>query len=417
MEHHLPARSRASLNPWLICAACFLVIAVDGFDTSAIAYVAPALTHIWHLPHAAMTPAFIATSVGAVLGYLLSGAIAKRMSRRSEIALATLAFAAFSLLTVVSSGILMLSVIRFFTAVCLGLVVPASISLAADSAPDHARASATIAAATGLSAGSAFGGLLSAKLIAEFGWEAVFIAGGLVPVLLLPAIRYAIPREQTQTSAPIDMHRTIDDPVSGKTRGLLAPGLVTDTTTVWLVAFLGFLVTYLFIFWTPMLLLSYGFTASSAALGAAASAFGGITGNVLLFLLERRLGVQRSLIITISITMVCIAGFQMDGLSQWAVLLLIFGVGIGTTSACVGQATLATVLYPKALRTTGVGYAAAVGRFGAIIGPSLGGFLISLGMSAQRIVLLSCVPLTIVAIVLIFSHTRITLQRKALTLS
>ncbi|MFP3624724.1 MFS transporter, partial [Burkholderia sp. SIMBA_051] len=82
--------------------------------------------------------AFIATSVGAVLGYLLSGAIAKRMSRRSEIALATLAFAAFSLLTVVSSGILMLSVIRFFTAVCLGLVVPASISLAADSAPDHA---------------------------------------------------------------------------------------------------------------------------------------------------------------------------------------------------------------------------------------------------------------------------------------
>ena len=183
-----PVSVQTSLSTWLICAACFCVIAVDGFDTAAIAYVAPSLTRLWHLGHAAMTPAFVATSAGAVLGYLASGALVRAVPRRTVIALAMLAFGGFSLLTVMSSGIAVLSVIRFLTTVCLGMVVPAAISIAADSAPDHARAPATIAATTGLSVGAALGGLGSSKLIAGFGWEAVFFAGGLLPVLLLPLV-------------------------------------------------------------------------------------------------------------------------------------------------------------------------------------------------------------------------------------
>ena len=127
-------------------------------------------------------------------------------------------------------------------------------------------------------------------------------------------------------------------------------------------------------------------------------------GNLLLFALATRLGVHRSLIVTISIAMLCIVGFQIGGLERWATLLLIFGVGVGTTSACVGQSALATTLYPAALRTTSVGNAAAVGRMGAILGPSAGGLLISLGISSQHIVLLSCIPLAIVAIVLLVSQ-------------
>jgi AAHS family 4-hydroxybenzoate transporter-like MFS transporter len=185
---------------------------------------------------------------------------------------------------------------------------------------------------------------------------------------------------------------------------------------VWLVAFFGFLVNYLFVFWTPMLLLSFGFSASSAPLGAAANALGGIAGNVLLFALATRFGVQRSLIVTLSIAMLCIIGFQIDGLGRWAVLLLIFGVGVGTISACVAQSALAAVLYPAALRTTSVGNAAAIGRVGSIMGPSAGGILISLGISAQHIVLLSCIPLSIVAVVVMISQMRTSGKSKALEL-
>ena len=153
-----------------------------------------------------------------------------------------------------------------------------------------------------------------------------------------------------------------------------------------------------------MLLLSFGFLASSAPLGTAAAALGGIAGNVLLFALATRAGVQRSLIVTVSISILCIVGFQIGDIERWEVLLFIFGVGVGTTSACVGQSALATVLYPAVFKTTSLGTAAAIGRMGAIIGPSAGGILISLGISAQHIVLLSCVPLFIVAIALLISQ-------------
>jgi len=153
-----PAGTPTSLNTWLICTVCFCVMAVDGFDTAAIAYVAPSLTRLWHLSPAAITPAFVATSAGAVLGYLASGAVVRTIPRRTVIVLAMLSFGGFSLLTVISSGIAVMSVIRFLTTVCLGMVVPAAISIAADSAPDHARASATIVATTGLSVGAALGG-------------------------------------------------------------------------------------------------------------------------------------------------------------------------------------------------------------------------------------------------------------------
>jgi len=280
------------------------------------------------------------------------------------------------------------------------------------SAPDHARASATIVATTGLSVGAALGGLASPKLIAGYGWEAVFIAGGVIPVLLLPLVWYVLSRNQEQTGTTDVARRTANNSSwFREIQSLFAPRLLWVTVTVWLVAFFGFLVNYLFIFWTPMLLLSFGFSASIAPYGAAASALGGIAGNLLLFALAPHLGVQRSLIVTVSIAMICIVGFQIGGLDQWAVLLFIFGAGVGTTSACVGQSVLATILYPAALRTTSVGNAAAIGRVGAIMGPFVGGILISLGSSAQHIVLLTCIPLSIVAIVLLISQTRMAGKR------
>jgi len=240
----------------------------------------------------------------------------------------------------------------------------------------------------------------------------VFIAGGVIPVLLLPLVWYVLSRNREQTGTTDVAHRMADNSSWGQEiQSLFAPRLLWVTVTVWLVAFFGFLVNYLFIFWTPMLLLSFGFSVSSAPLGAAASALGGIAGNLLLFALAPRLGVPRSLIVTVSIAMICIVGFQIGGLDRWAVLLLISGVGVGTTSACVGQLVLATILYPAALRTTSVGNAAAIGRVGAIMGPSVGGVLISLGTSAQRIVLLTCIPLSIVAIVLLISQMRMAGKR------
>jgi AAHS family 4-hydroxybenzoate transporter-like MFS transporter len=46
---------------------CFLTILLDGYDTAVISFAAPSLAHDWALPAAAFTPAFVATSLGAVI--------------------------------------------------------------------------------------------------------------------------------------------------------------------------------------------------------------------------------------------------------------------------------------------------------------------------------------------------------------
>ena len=56
----------------LICAT---VLFLDGFDTTAIGYVAPALAKEWHIGKSALGPVFSAGLFGLMIGALLFGAV------------------------------------------------------------------------------------------------------------------------------------------------------------------------------------------------------------------------------------------------------------------------------------------------------------------------------------------------------
>jgi MFS family permease len=79
-------------------------------------------------------------------------------------------------------------ILRFVTALGLGGAVPTGIAQAADYAPVKYRDAMTVAVTTGLAAGATLSGLLGASLIQSFGWRSVFIVGGVLPLLLAPAL-------------------------------------------------------------------------------------------------------------------------------------------------------------------------------------------------------------------------------------
>ena len=62
---------------------CFLVIVLDGFNTTSISFVVPTLTHAWGLAPALFTSVFVATNIGAALGFMSTGPLSERFGLRS----------------------------------------------------------------------------------------------------------------------------------------------------------------------------------------------------------------------------------------------------------------------------------------------------------------------------------------------
>ncbi len=388
------ARSSAA-----VIAVAFVIVALDFFDTTSIGFVVPTLAREWGLPPSAFTSAFVGTSLGAVIGYMSCGPLAKRFGRRSVGAASILLFSLGTLATMFVDTVMALAAIRVVTAIGLGATLPIAIDAAADGMPQKYKGTSAMIVITGGGVGSMIGGIAGGPLIANFGWKSVFLLGGVLPLLLLPAAIYYF-RENvpaTRAAAP-EFPATSENLV----KALFARGLALDTILLWTFSFIVFVDAYALIFWIPTLLSDFGFPPAAAPAGTAAYGMGGLVGSIFMMAVIAKIGAHKALLVTISVAIFSIGVMsQTTNAAQVWILVLIGGMGAGLITGCVGQSALAVMLYPSWLRTTGVGWAAALGRVGSILGPAVGGALLSLGWAPRNIILTAIIP-AIAAMLMLF---------------
>src|SRR5262249_56595590 len=72
------------------------------------------------------------------------------------------------------------------------------------------------------------------------------------------------------------------------------------------------------------------------------------------------------------------------GASIPLLVITVFAAGVAVIGGQTASNTLAAEWYPTAIRSTGIGWALGVGRVGSILGPILGGVLLSYGGGARR---------------------------------
>src|ERR1700736_7084188 len=174
----------------LTCAA---VLFLDGFDTTAIGYVAPALAKEWGLTKGALGPVFSAGLFGLMIGALVLGPLADRIGRKKIIIFSTLAFGIGTLVTAFVQDVGTLLAIRFLTGLGLGGAMPNAIAMTSEFSPHRRRATMVMIMFCGFSVGAALGGFLAAALIPQFGWRSVFVVGGFAPLLLVPILALRLP--------------------------------------------------------------------------------------------------------------------------------------------------------------------------------------------------------------------------------
>jgi MFS transporter, AAHS family, 4-hydroxybenzoate transporter len=77
----------------------------------------------------------------------------------------------------------------------------------------------------------------------------------------------------------------------------------------------------------------------------------------------------------------------------WLLSVIICGAGVGIGGCPAGLNSLSGRIYPRAIRSTGAGWALGAGRVGTIVGPLLGGVLLTLGWRTQAIFVVLAIPI------------------------
>jgi MFS transporter, AAHS family, 4-hydroxybenzoate transporter len=401
-----PCSSRDDLSKANIVTLvlCFATILLDGVDTSSIGVAGPAIARDLNVPASALTPAFVMTGIGAAAGYLSCSYFTRIWGARRVIASSVVLFGCLSLLTPFATSIAALAAMRFLTAVGLGAALPAAIVLAVDIAPSRLRESVTIVVGTGLALGGVMAGLVGGAAVARFGWQSLFYAGGVLPLLLAPMLWCWLPqpptREAAGESAVVAAPR--DQTYSTTVKGLFSRGLGRQTALLWMFSFLIFSDAYAIAFWIPALLIEFGFSVENAPFGVAVFSIGGVVANVLLVPLVSRFTARDVLSAAGVFAALCIGCIATRAIPASVLLVAIAGAGGGLIACSIGQSALAVSLYPQDLRTAGVGYSAAAGRFGSIFGPAAFGALFSMRWRPEAIAIAAIVPVFLAFVVLLF---------------
>ncbi|MFZ1180605.1 MAG: aromatic acid/H+ symport family MFS transporter [Herbaspirillum sp.] len=410
---------------WVVLSLCFSVLVVDGFDTAAIGYIAPALLVEWRMQKSALGPVLSAALFGLATGAVAAGPLADWVGRKIVLVVSVAFFGVASFATAFSASLEMLTALRFITGLGLGAAMPNAITLTAEYAPAARRSLLTNAIFCGFPLGAAGGGLIAAWLIPHYGWRSVFVLGGLLPMALAGILLWRLPeslRYLVANGKPADRVRQVlarltSDvlpagisfvvPESGHASGkravrlILSRSYLLGSSMLWLTYFMGLLIFYLLISWMPVLMKEVGFSIERAALASALFPLGGGIGAIVVGWLMDRMNPHAVIAAAYALT----AGFVFcigQGISNLTVLgASIFLAGIVMNGAQTAMPALAAQFYPTQGRATGVAWMLGIGRCGGIAGALLGAELMRLHIGFDMIFTLASIPAAVATIALV----------------
>jgi AAHS family 4-hydroxybenzoate transporter-like MFS transporter len=414
----------------MVVALCAGVSFLDGFDILAISYVAPVIGAAWKLPREAFGPIFAAHYIGAAAGSVFFGWYADRYGRRMGVIIPTAIFGVFALLTVYAYDFKSLFILRVLIGIGLGGALSNAIAMVAEYSPQRTRATLVSLMYAAFPLGGVIGGPISALLIAKYGWHAVFILGGVLPILLTiglllwlnESIRFMV-LSRAPTAQIAGILRRISPSftpeasdtyvlpqsrgVSSKpTREIFGREFVRATVLLCIAAFVAQLVIVYVVTWMPLVLASIGMPVTSAILASVAFSVGGIFGAIGLARIIDKDKSYRWLVITFFLSALSIAGIGFLAANWYGLLAITFVTGLLTVGANIVLSAYSATVYPTAIRSTGVGWVVGWGRVGAIAGALFGTALVAAGLKIETAYVIAAVPAVIGGIAIALVRAR-----------
>ena len=405
---------------WLVVFLGFLLNLADGIDVVAMSVTAPSVAAAWGLERAALGPLFSAALFGMAIGAAGLAPLSDRLGRRLLLVAAML-LVGLSMLAVSwiegTASVTVFSILRFVSGLGIGVIFGSAPALASEFMPSRYRSLAVSLVVMGYPVGAVLAGPIANALIPDYGWTAVFTVGGVLTLciavvtwaLLPESPEFLVSRAGNRPDRELVVNsllaRLDRDPVSALETNVMRPSATPvaqiltverrlRTLALWVIYFMGFLTMYFMLSWIPTLFVDSGYARAQGIEALTGFNLGAVPGILVLAFLTTRLSLVPLLslfFVSASAVLAYVGLAEPSGLDSLMVLMFVGGVFLHGGFTCLYA--LATKTYPSDIRAAGVGWAAGLGRTGAIVSPLLAAMLISMGWGMYSLFLVFALPL------------------------
>ncbi|SKD04449.1 benzoate transport [Burkholderia sp. CF099] len=408
----------------LVLVWCALVIVFDGYDLAIAGIALPSIMKEMKVDSTGAGLMVSSALFGMMAGAILFGTVADGIGRRRTIAVCVGLFSLFTFAAGFTADPVTFGVARFVAGMGIGGVMPNVVAHMTEYSPKRIRSTMVTLMFSGYAVGGMLAAVLGKSLIAQYGWQSVFIAAGL-PVFLIPLIVRSLPEsmpflvksgrfdelkkiatklEPRYLPQPNDQFKlpTVDGLANAPIRQLFQNGRGFSTVMFWTVFFMCLFMAYALSSWLTKLMANAGYSLGSAMTFVLVLNFGAIVGATGGGWLADRFHIKHVLVVFFALAAASISmlGYKVPTAALYFLVGMAGATTIGTqilAYAYVGQ------FYPMAVRSTGIGWASGIGRNGAILAPIVIGVLVARNLPLQQNFMVIAAPalIALVAIALV----------------
>lgn len=418
---------------WRVILLSALIIIFDGYDLVIYGVALPKLMQEWQIDP--MTAGFLGSLAlfGMMFGAILFGSLSDKLekygfSRKKLIAVCIVIFSGFTVLCGLAETPKEFGIFRFIAGLGLGGVMPNVITLMTEYAPKRLRSTLVSLMFSGYAVGGMCSALLGMWLVPQHGWQIMFMIAGL-PLVLLPLIWKLLPESidylvrqnkhekalqilkqiepsiQINSNTNIHLHQENQNASNTPLKDLFIENRGLTTVLFWASVFMALVLVYALGNWLPKLMIEAGYDLSTSMVFLFALNIGGMLGAIFGGFFADKFSLPK--VLCILFISGAIAFFLLS--YKLPTLFLYLCVAVAGAASIGGQILLLAYMsqyYPSNIRATGLGMALGVGRLGAILGPILCGWLLSMQLPVQYNFIALAIPCMIAVISVSAIHLR-----------
>lgn len=373
----------------------------DAMDVGILSFVIAAIALDWGLTPSEMGWIGSVNSIGMAVGAFGFGILADRIGRKSVFMITLVLFSVASGLSALTTTLIAFLLLRFLVGAGLGGELPVASTLVSESVEANERGRVVVLLESFWAVGWILAALIAYFIIPDYGWRIALV------ITALPAFYAIYLRRNLPDSPKFEAGGAPKQSGLVKVKELWSSEYAKRTLMLWIVWFTVVFSYYGMFLWLPSVMVIKGFSMIHSFGYVLLMTLAQLPGYFTAAWLIERAG--RKFVLSTYLLGTALSAFAFGNAETLTALLtcgaLLSFFNLGAWGALYAYSP---EQYPTAIRATGAGAAAAVGRIGGIFGPLLVGSLLGAGYGFGIIFGIFCgaIIIGVLAVVLLGTETK-----------